>query len=138
MATITKKELVDRIAATSNCKRSDVKAVIQAFLDEMIKELGDGNRLEFRDFGVFECKSRASRVAQNPKTLERVKVPAKKTVKFKAGRLMKERLERAENGAPASPAPAARPEIIVQPGLLSSSGAATNNNSIRRAPDGAG
>lgn len=128
MATITKKELVDRIAATSNCKRSDVKTVIQAFLDEMIKELGDGNRLEFRDFGVFECKSRASRVAQNPKTLERVKVPAKKTVKFKAGRLMKERLER--NGDDGGEH---RPEIVVQPGLLASGGGATNN-SVRRSP----
>ncbi len=45
--------------------------------------------MEFRDFGVFEIRNRAPRVAQNPKTLERVPVPAKKTVKFKVGRLMK-------------------------------------------------
>jgi nucleoid DNA-binding protein len=48
--------------------------------------------LEFRDFGVFETRTRAARVAQNPKTLERVEVPAKRTVKFKMGRLMKENL----------------------------------------------
>ncbi len=89
MATITKKELIDRIADQQGIKRVIVKHVAQAFLDEVISELGRGNRLEFRDFGVFECKQRAARVAQNPKTMERVAVPSKRTVKFKVGRLMK-------------------------------------------------
>jgi len=92
MATITKKELIDRIAEQSGNKRVVVKRVIQSFLDEIIEELGRGNRLEFRDFGVFESKVRAARIAQNPKTLERVHVPSKRTVKFKVGRLMKEQL----------------------------------------------
>lgn len=92
MATITKKELIDRIADKSGNKRVIVKRIIQTFLDEIIEELGCGNRLEFRDFGVFESKERAARTAQNPKTLERVEVPSKRTVKFKVGRLMKDRL----------------------------------------------
>ena len=92
MATITKKELIDRIADKTNNKRVVVKRIVQAFLDDIVDELGHDNRLEFRDFGVFECKRRAKRVAQNPKTLERVNVPAKRTVKFKVGRLMKHRL----------------------------------------------
>ena len=87
--TTTKKEIVDRIAAEMNQPRADVKRTIQAFLDEVIEELGRGNRLEFRDFGVFEIRERAARRAQNPKTLEQVEVPARKTVKFKTGRLMK-------------------------------------------------
>ena len=92
MATITKKELIDRIAESSNNKRVQVKRVVQQFLDEIVNELGKGNRLEFRDFGVFETKLRKERKAQNPKTLEPVNVPAKRTVKFKVGRLMKQRL----------------------------------------------
>ena len=92
MATITKKELIDRIAEKTNNKRVVVKRIVQTFLDDIIDELGQDNRLEFRDFGVFECKRRAARVAQNPKTLERVHVPPKRTVKFKVGRLMKLRL----------------------------------------------
>lgn len=111
MATITKKELVDRIAAKCGCKRTDVKLVIQTFLDELIDELGQGNRLEFRDFGVFECKERASRVAQNPKTLERVTVPPKRTVKFKSGRLMKERLDLPKD------AQVQRPQVVVKSGI---------------------
>jgi integration host factor subunit beta len=92
MTTITKKELIDRIAEQTQAKRVVVKRVVQSFLDEIISELSRNNRLEFRDFGVFEVRTREARVAQNPKTLERVKVPAKRTVKFKMGRLMKEKL----------------------------------------------
>lgn len=97
MATTTKKDLIDRIAEQTNQKRTTVKRTVQAFLDGVIEELGDGNRLEFRDFGVFEIRERAPRVAQNPKTLERVPVPAKRTVKFKLGRLMKQALEDEED-----------------------------------------
>ncbi len=92
MATITKKELVSRIAESTGQTKVVTKDIIQLFLDEIIRELGNGNRLEFREFGVFEIKDRAARRAQNPRTLEKVSVPAKKIVKFKVGRLMKERV----------------------------------------------
>src|SRR5437868_10005031 len=92
MSTITKKELIDRIAESSGQRRVQVKKVVQQFLDEIVNELGKGNRLEFRDFGVFETKLRKARKAQNPKTLEPVEVPEKRTVKFKVGRLMKQKL----------------------------------------------
>ncbi|HEV8290985.1 MAG TPA: HU family DNA-binding protein [Tepidisphaeraceae bacterium] len=92
MSTITKKELIDRIADSTGHRRVQVKRVVQQFLDEIIAELGKGNRLEFRDFGVFETKLRKARRAQNPKTLQPVDVPEKRTVKFKVGRLMKQKL----------------------------------------------
>ncbi len=92
MATITKKELIDRIADVTDQRRVQVKKIVQQFLDEIIVELGKGNRLEFRDFGVFEAKLRKARRAQNPKTLQPVEVPEKRTVKFKVGRLMKQKL----------------------------------------------
>lgn len=93
MSTTTKKDLIDRIAEETNQKRTVVKTTVQSFLDNVIKELSMGNRLEFRDFGVFEIRDRAPRMAQNPRTLERVPVPAKRTVKFKVGRLMRDALE---------------------------------------------
>ena len=92
MATITKKELIDRIADSTQERRVQVKRVVQQFLDEVIAELSKGNRLEFRDFGVFECKMRKARRAQNPKTLAPVAVPSKRTVKFKVGRMMKQKM----------------------------------------------
>jgi len=88
MATVKKKDLVDRIAESTNTTRSTVRSVVQCFLDEIIADLAKNNRLEFRDFGVFEVRERTARTAQNPKTLEPVCVPAKKTVKFKLGRPM--------------------------------------------------
>lgn len=92
MSTVTKKDFIDRIAENTQARRVVVKRIVQSFLDEVVDELAKGNRLEFRDFGVFETRTRAARVAQNPKTLERVPVPAKRTVKFKMGRLMKQKL----------------------------------------------
>jgi integration host factor subunit beta len=90
--TVTKKELVSRIADRTGQTKVVTKDIIQMFLDEIISELGKGNRLEFREFGVFEIKERAARKAQNPRTLEKVDVPSKRVVKFKVGRLMKERV----------------------------------------------
>ncbi len=90
MSTITKKDFVDRIAEKTQRKHVAVKAVVYQLLDEIVAELAKGNRLEFRDFGVFEVREQAARTAQNPKTLEPVYVPAKRRVKFKMGRVMRE------------------------------------------------
>ncbi|MFB0554310.1 MAG: HU family DNA-binding protein [Phycisphaerae bacterium] len=92
MSTITKRELIERIAESTQTKHTFVKVTVQNFLDEIISELAKGNRLEFRDFGVFEPRDCAPRTSQNPKTLERIHVPAKRVVKFKMGRLMKQEL----------------------------------------------
>ena len=108
--TITKKELVDRIASSTRQTKAVVKEVVQRFLDEVIAELAIGNRLEFRDFGVFEVKSRAARRAQNPRTLQKVQVPATRVVKFKVGRVLRERI----GEDPDKPARAPR-EVAVPP-----------------------
>lgn len=100
MRTITKKELVNRIADRTTVTKVVAKEIIQSFLDSIIEELAVGNRLEFREFGVFETKERAARRAQNPRTLEKVSVPAKRIVKFKVGRLMRKRVSGDEEQAP--------------------------------------
>ena len=92
MKTVTKKELVHRIAEKTGVTKVVAKEVIQSFLNSIIDELAEGNRLEFREFGVFESRVRAARLAQNPRTLEKVPVPAKRIVKFKVGRLMRKKV----------------------------------------------
>ncbi len=92
MRTVTKKELVNRIAEKSGVTKVVAKEIIQQFLDAIIDELSEGNRLEFREFGVFESRERAARRAQNPRTLEKVEVPAKRIVKFKVGRMMRKKV----------------------------------------------
>lgn len=93
MCTVTKKDLIDRIAAATRQRRVVVKRTLQTFLDTLMSELAKGNRLEFRDFGVFEVRTRGPRTAQNPKTMQRVLVPSKRTVKFKVGRLLKQHMD---------------------------------------------
>ncbi len=89
MGTTTKKELTNKIADRLKEKQMIVRDIVQAFLDECIEELKLGNRLEFRDFGVFESVSRAARKARNPKTGDVVQVPPKTVVDFKMGKRMK-------------------------------------------------
>ncbi len=92
MATISKKDLCDKVANAYGFRTVLCKKVVQTFLDEVITELAKGNRLEFREFGVFEPRSHPARQGQNPKTLEKVDVPAKRSVKFKMSRKMKQHL----------------------------------------------
>ncbi len=102
MGTVTKKELAYRISEKTGLKKVVIKRIIQNFIDEIIDELAKGNRLEFREFGVFEIKTRAARKARNPRTGVRVDVPAKSVVHFKAGRLMKERVQAADEARKAA------------------------------------
>jgi len=113
--TITKKELVNRIADSTKQTKVVVKEIVQRFLDEVIAELAAGNRLEFRDFGVFEVKGRAARRAQNPRTLQKVQVPAKRVVKFKVGRVLRERISEEPEELPRSPRAAATPAPVQPP-----------------------
>jgi integration host factor subunit beta len=107
--TLTKKELVEAVARRLGVevRHADeaVRPVLQAVLDEIIEQLAQGRRIEFRDFGVFEVRQRAARAAQNPKTLAPVLVPSRRAVKFKAGRLMKQRLDGGPAPKPGSSTP---------------------------------
>jgi len=91
--TRTKKDLIEHVASITGQSRTAVKRTIQIAFDHIVDELADGNRLEFRDFGVFVSKYRPGRIAQNPKTLEPVYVPPRRTVKFKPSRSMRDRLK---------------------------------------------
>ncbi|UCG49582.1 MAG: integration host factor subunit beta [Phycisphaerales bacterium] len=92
MATVTKRYLVDRIADSTGATKTLAKGIVRQLIDEIMAELAKGNRIELRDFGIFEPKTRSARRAKNPRTMETVRVPARRTIKFKAGRLMKEKL----------------------------------------------
>ncbi len=96
--TITKRELVKRIAERTGQTKVLVREIIQEFLDQIAEELEQGNRLEFRKFGVFEVRARSSRVAQNPQTLIKLRIPEKRVVKFKVGNLLKQRVEKSKPG----------------------------------------
>ncbi len=93
--TVTKRELCERIAKKTGYSQVVTKEVIQQFLDEIIAELGRGNRMEFRNFGVFDSRVQPARKARNPRTDEIVEVPAKAVVSFKVGKSMREEVQTA-------------------------------------------
>jgi len=89
--TMTKRDLVVRIAEETGLIQQDVFAVIQKTLDYITAALARGENVEFRNFGVFEVRQRRSRIGRNPNKPDHiVTIPARKVVKFKAGKIMKQ------------------------------------------------
>jgi integration host factor subunit beta len=99
MGTVTKKNLIQKIAHSKGMHPNDVRNVIQAFLDSMTDTLSHGDRLEFRDFGVFEIVERKQKIGRNPKNASvPIVIPARKAVKFTPGKKMKELIETSSEG----------------------------------------
>lgn len=94
MGTVTKKKLIQTISQAKGLHPNDVRSVIQAFLDAMTESLSQGERLEFRDFGVFEIVERKQKIGRNPKNAAvPIIIPARKAVKFTPGKKMKKLIE---------------------------------------------
>ncbi|WP_372794184.1 HU family DNA-binding protein [Pontiella sp.] len=90
---MTKRDLVMRIADETGLIQQDVYAVIQKTLDYIVEALEQDDTVEFRNFGVFEVRERKQRIGRNPNKPENVvTIPARKVVKFKPGKIMRERI----------------------------------------------
>ncbi|MDD5680583.1 MAG: integration host factor subunit beta [Candidatus Omnitrophica bacterium] len=90
---MTKKDIVVRIADEAGVKQTDVKKVVQKYLDYVIDSLAKGETVELRNFGVFKVKTRKGRMGRNPRTGDAVPIPEKKVVTFKPGLVMKQRVK---------------------------------------------
>ena len=93
--TVTKRDLSKAVAEKHNIVQAEAKSIIQTVLDQIIEEIGNGNRLELRDFGVFEPRARGARKARNPRTGKSVSVGPKAVIGFKAGKEMSIRAQKA-------------------------------------------
>jgi len=93
--TVTKRELCERIAKQTGQPQLVTKQIVQLFLDQVTQELSAGNRLELRNFGVFDTRLQPARKARNPKTSEVVYVGPKAVVSFKVGKEMTEEAQKA-------------------------------------------
>lgn len=92
---LTKRNLVIRVAHETGVNQHDVHNVVQRALDVITEALGKGMHVEFREFGVFEVVTRKSRIGRNPNKPENtVRIPARKDVKFKPGRMMREAMQK--------------------------------------------
>ena len=95
MNTVTKADLVKTIAAEFGYSKTEARASVDAFFEALTEAIVEGTRIEARGFGAFTVKhSNAKAGARNPKTGERVYVPARRKVAFKPGRILREALSK--------------------------------------------
>ncbi len=93
---MTKSELIEAVAAkVGNFSRKDVEVVIDTLFNSMTESLSKGQKVEIRGFGSFKIKKREPRQGRNPKTGENISIQAKKVPFFKAGKEIRERINKA-------------------------------------------
>jgi integration host factor subunit beta len=89
---VTKKEIVKQISERIGLTQLKTKEIVQRTFEAIIETLLREKRIELRNFGVFEVKQRRPRKGRNPRTGEKVKVPARLVVTFRAGLEMEQRI----------------------------------------------
>jgi nucleoid DNA-binding protein len=93
---MTKKEIAKKISEQSGITVLVALEAVQMVFDGIRETLLDEGRIELRNFGVFEVKRRRARQARNPRTREKLAVPERSVVTFKAGREMEERVKQSD------------------------------------------
>ena len=91
---MTKADLINAIAEKAGIRKKDAEASVNALTEVITEALARGERVEIRGFGTFEMRERAPRTARNPRTGEKVEVPAKVSPAFKLGKDLKEATEK--------------------------------------------
>src|SRR5712671_110998 len=87
---MTKADLVEEVAKVTELTRKDSEVIVDTMFESVIKALKAGDKLEVRGFGSFRVRQRNSRVGRNPKTGEKVEVPAKRVPYFKPSKELKD------------------------------------------------
>jgi integration host factor subunit beta len=105
---MTKADLVEEVAKVTELTRKDSEVIVDTLFESVIKALRVGDKLEVRGFGSFRVRQRNARVGRNPKTGEKVEVPAKRVPYFKPSKELKDLIN--EDGtAPGTATPASMP-----------------------------
>lgn len=91
---MNKAELIDAIAADTNFSKKDTDLFFRAFIENVSKALEGGDSVHLLGFGTFDVSERAARDGRNPKTGETIKIEASKAPKFKAGKALKDRINK--------------------------------------------
>ncbi|MDX1918058.1 MAG: HU family DNA-binding protein [Candidatus Caenarcaniphilales bacterium] len=87
---MNKSELIDAIAENSGLTKKDAEKSLNATLEAIMKALGKGEEVSIPNFGSFKVKKRAQREGRNPKTGEKINIPARNAVTFAAGKHLRE------------------------------------------------
>ena len=87
---MTKADLVEKVTRLGDLTRRDGEVIVETIFDAVIGALKSGDKIEIRGFGSFRIRQRNSRIGRNPKTGERVEVPAKKVPYFKPSKELRD------------------------------------------------
>src|SRR5215469_13559706 len=87
---MTKADLVEEVSRVTELTRKDSEVIVDTLFESVIKALKTGDKLEVRGFGSFRVRQRNARVGRNPKTGEKVEVPAKRVPYFKPSKELKD------------------------------------------------
>lgn len=87
---MNKTELIAAIAAKTGETKKDAEATLNAFVNVVLETLAKGDKVQLVGFGSFEVRKRAARKGRNPQTKEEIKIPASKAPVFKAGKALKD------------------------------------------------
>ena len=87
---MNKSELIAAIATKTGSTKKDAEASLNAFVETVTETLVKGDKVQLVGFGSFEVRKRAARKGRNPQTKEEIKIPASKAPVFKAGKALKE------------------------------------------------
>jgi integration host factor subunit beta len=104
---MTKADLIEEVARITDVTRRDSEVIVETIFDSIVHSLRAGDKIEIRGFGSFRTRQRNSRVGRNPKTGDRVDVPAKKIPFFKPSKELKDLV----NNSPAASGNGAAPSI---------------------------
>lgn len=91
---MTKAELINAVAEKSELTKKDAEKAINAVVASITDALAGGDRVQIVGFGTFEVRERSAKEAINPRTKEKIKVPAKKAPAFKAGKALKDAVDK--------------------------------------------
>ncbi len=91
---MNKSELIAAIAAKTGSTKKDAEATLNAFVEVVTETLTKGDKVQLVGFGSFEVRKRAARKGRNPQTKEEIKIPASKAPVFKAGKALKDLVNR--------------------------------------------
>ncbi len=91
---MNKAELINAAAERSGLSKKDTEAVVAAVISTITESLAQGDKIQLVGFGAFEVKERAARLGRNPRSGEEVKIPASKIPVFKAGKALKDAVDR--------------------------------------------
>jgi len=102
---MTKADLIEEVSRLAELTRKDSEVIVETIFDSVVRSLRVGDKIEIRGFGSFRTRQRKPRVGRNPKTGDRVEVPAKKIPFFKPSKELKDLI----NSGATAPTPAAAP-----------------------------